>query len=107
MIQHNASPQIPSEGSPPAARDYGIDPYMAFVGAFLRQAVTDAQRAPTVTEDWTESGSRSTPDIQGEARAFLLDQSRLAPWVELTGADVDVMQQTLLRAAGLRRPAGG
>lgn len=107
MIQHNASPQLPAEEGPPAKRDDNIEPYMAFVGAFLRQAVTDAQRALKSTGNGAEGDKRGAPDVQDDAQAFLLDQSRLAPWVELTGADVDAMQQTLLRAAGLRRPAEG
>ena len=67
-----------------------LDPYVCFVGAFLRQVVTDA-------------GSE-TESVQHEAQAFLLDRNRLAPWIELTGADVDKMQGVLLRAAGLARP---
>jgi hypothetical protein len=34
---------------------------------------------------------------------FLLDGHRLAPWIELTGADKDKIQGALLRAAGLAR----
>ena len=79
MSDHDLLLQIPSEGDPHAAEDDHLDPYVALVGALLRQAVTDAQRPPQVTEDWTETGSRSTSDVQHEARAFLLDQSRLAP----------------------------
>jgi hypothetical protein len=107
MLKYNAPPQTPAEEGPPTARDSSIDPYVALVGAFLRQAVSDAQRSPTSTGTGAEGGSRGAPDVQDEAQAFLLDQNRLAPWVELTGADVDAMQQALLRAAGLSRPAGG
>jgi hypothetical protein len=70
-----------------------LDPYVCFVGAFLRQVVTDA--------------SSDTESVQREAHAFLLDRNRLAPWVELTGADVDKIQGMLLRAAGLARPPPG
>jgi hypothetical protein len=73
---------------------------VAFVGAFLRQVVTDASGHNEDTSGWTEG-------VQREAQAFLLDQNRLAPWVELTGADVDKMQGVLLRAAGLARPLHG
>ncbi len=66
-----------------------LDPYVCFVGAFLRQVVTDA-------------GSE-TESVQRDAQAFLWDVHRLAPWIELTGADVDKMQGALLRAAGLAR----
>jgi hypothetical protein len=70
-----------------------LDPYVRFVGAFLWQAVTDA--------------SSETESVQREAQAFLLDRNRLAPWVELTGADVDKLQGVLLRTAGLARPPPG
>ncbi len=67
-----------------------LDPYVCFVGAFLRQVVTDA-------------GSE-TESVHREAQAFLWDVHRLATWIELTGADVDKMRGVLLRAAGLTRP---
>jgi hypothetical protein len=70
-----------------------LDPYVCFVGAFLRQVVTDT--------------SSETESVQREAQAFLLDRNRLAPWVELTGADVDKIQGMLLRAAGLARSPQG
>ena len=70
-----------------------LDPYVCFVGAFLRQVVTDA-------------GSE-TASVQREAQAFLWDVNRLVSWIELTGADVDKMQGALLRAAGLARPPQG
>ena len=73
--------------------EHSLDPYVCFVGAFLRQVVTDA-------------GSE-TESVQHEAQAFLLDPNRLAPWIELTGADVDKIQGMLLRAAGLARPLLG
>ena len=66
-----------------------LDPYVCFVGAFLRQVVTDA-------------GSE-TASVQREAQAFLWDVNRLATWIELTGADVDKMRGVLLQAAGLTR----
>jgi hypothetical protein len=66
-----------------------LDPYVCFIGAFLRQVVTDA--------------SSETESVQRDAQAFLLDVHRLAPWIELTGADMDKMQGALLRAAGLAR----
>ena len=70
-----------------------LDPYVCFVGAFLWQVVTD-------------TGSE-TESVRHEAQAFLLDRNRLAPWIELTGADVDKMQGVRLRAAGLARPPQG
>ena len=66
-----------------------LDPYVCFVGAFLRHVVTDA-------------GSE-TEIVQREAQAFLLDVNRLATWIDLTGADVGKMQGGLLQAAGLTR----
>jgi len=77
------------------------DPYRCFVAAFLRQVVIDARRPPTGTGHWTESHDGWTASRQHEAQEFLLDLHRLAPWVELTGADVDKLQGVLLRAAGL------
>jgi len=50
----------------------------------------------------TDAGSE-TESVQREAQAFLWDVNRLAPWVELTGADVDKMQGVLLQAAGLTK----
>jgi hypothetical protein len=68
-----------------------LDPYVSFVGAFLRQVVTDARSTPKSTGDWTEDTGGWTEDRRREAQAFLLDPHRLAPWIELTGADVDKM----------------
>jgi hypothetical protein len=84
--------QTPSmdPGSPWAR---SLDPYVRFVGVFLAQVVTDA--------------SSDTESVQREAQAFLLDRHRLAPWVELTGADVEKVQGVLLRAARLARPSQG
>jgi hypothetical protein len=70
-----------------------LDPYVCFVGAFLRHVVIDADS--------------ETASVQREAQAFLWDVNRLATWIELTGADVDTMQGALLRAAGLARPPQG
>ena len=88
------SPQYPPQADPE-------DPYLGFVAAFLRQVVTDARRTPTGTGHWTENQDGWTASRQREAQEFLLDLHRLAPWVELTGADVDKLQGVLLRAAGL------
>jgi hypothetical protein len=49
---------------------------------------------------WTKGHRRAV-------QVFLLDLHRLAPWVELTCADVDKKQGILLRAAGLARPPQG
>ena len=84
-------------------REPRLDPYVAFVGAFLRQVVTDARSTPKSTGDWTEDSGGWTEGHRREAQVFLLDLHRLAPWVELTGADVDKMQGVLLRAAGLTK----
>jgi|SRR5713101_6812996 len=81
-----------------------LDPYVYFVGVFLRQVVTDARSTPQGTGHWTEDNGTGTTTRQREAQEFLLDPNRLAPWVELTGADVDKMQGMLLRAAGLAKP---
>jgi hypothetical protein len=80
-----------------------LDPYIAFVGAFLRQVVLDAQQTPQRPTHWTEYTGGWTPAVQREAQAFLWDRTRLAAWVELTGAEVDPMQRVLLCAAGLAR----
>ena len=77
------------------------NPYLEFVAAFLRQVVADARRTPTGTGHWTETQDGWTASRQREAQEFLLDLHRLAPWVELTGADVDKLQGMLLHAAGL------
>ena len=55
------------------------------------------------TGSWTENTDGGPAGRQREAQEFLLDLNRLAPWVELTGADVDKMQGVLLQAAGLTR----
>ena len=70
-----------------------LDPYVCFVGAFLRQVVTDARS--------------ETESVQREAQVFLLDVHSLALWIELTGGDVVKMQGVLLRAAGLARTPPG
>ena len=86
----------------PLREDLG-DPYLCFVAAFLRQVVTDALSTNQGTGHWTENHNGWTASRQREAQAFLLDPNRLAPWIELTGADVDKMQGRLLRAAGLTK----
>ena len=43
-----------------------LDPYVCFVGAFLRQVVADV--------------SSDIEQVQRDAQAFLLDGHRLAPW---------------------------
>jgi hypothetical protein len=94
-------PQQPPREAPGETWERHLDPYAAFVGAFLRQVVTDALSTPKGTGDWTEDTGGWTESRRREAQAFLLDPNRLAPWIELTGADVDKMQGVLLRAAGL------
>ena len=93
MADHGRSPKHKPSEDPCDIWERSLDPYMCFVGAFLRQVVTDA-------------GSE-TASVQHEAHAFLLDRNRLAPWIALTGADVDNMQGALLRAAVLARPPQG
>ena len=80
---------------------------LGLVGVFLRQVVTDALSTPKGTGDWTEDTGGWTEDRRREAQAFLLDPHRLAPWIELTGADVDKMQHVLLHAAGLTKASYG
>ena len=90
-----------------APRESLLDPYVSFVGAFLHQVVTDARHPLKAPGDWSDDSGRGTPNVQRDAQAFLLDRTRLAFWVELTGADVDRMHQVLLHAAGLGRPPAG
>ena len=107
MADHDHSPQHHPREEAEDPRQRTLDPYVSFVGVFLRQVVTDALSTPKGTGDWTEDTGGGTEDRRREAQAFLLDPHRLAPWIELTGADVDKMQGVLLRAAGLTRPPRG
>jgi hypothetical protein len=104
MAGYNRPPQQQLDEGPQRPQERTLDPYVSFVGAFLRQVVTDALSTPKGTGDWTEDTGDRTEDRRREAQAFLLDPNRLAPWIELTGADVDKMQGVLLRAAGLASP---
>ena len=101
MIDHDSAPQPPLQDNTRHPQERPLDPYVLFVGAFLRQVVTDARSTPKRTGDWTEDAGRAAEGHHREAQAFLLDATRLAPWVELTGADVDKIQGVLLHAAGL------
>jgi len=65
----------------------GLDPYVVFVGAFLKQTVNDA-RSPHA-------------DLREPAQAFLLDLASVGPWIELTGGEAEQVQRALCRAAGL------
>jgi len=103
MAGHDRSPQHQPREAPGDAWERAHGPYLCFVAAFLWQAVTDARRTPKGTGSWTENTDGGTAGRQREAQEFLLDLNRLAPWVELTGADVDKMQGVLLQAAGLAR----
>ncbi len=107
MADHDHSPHHPPREEAEDPRQRTLDPYVSFVGVFLRQVVTDALSTPKGTGDWTEDTGGWTEDRRREAQAFLWDPNRLAPWIELTGADVDKMQGVLLRAAGLTRPPCG
>jgi len=89
MANPGRPPQHQPRADPCSLWARSLDPYVCFVGAFLRQVVTDA-------------GSE-TAIVQRKAQAFLLDVHRLATWIELTGADVVKMQGVLLQAAGLTR----
>ena len=104
MADHDRSPHHHPREEAEDPRQRTLDPYVSFVGVFLRQVVTDARSTPKGTGDWTEDPGGGTEDRRREAQAFLLDPHRLAPWIELTGADADKMQGVLLRAAGLTRP---
>jgi hypothetical protein len=104
MAGYDRPPQQPPREDADDPRQHTLDPYVSFVGVFLRQVVTDALSTPKGTGDWTEDTGGWTEGRRREAQAFLLDPHRLAPWIELTGADVDKMQGVLLRAAGLTRP---
>jgi len=101
MTDHDYPPQPPLYADTHDPQEHLLDPYVSFVGAFLRQVVTDARRPTQVLSDWTEDTGRGTQGAQRDAQAFLLDRNRLASWIELTGADVDKMQGVLLQAAGL------
>src|SRR6266436_276903 len=107
MAGYDHPPQQTPREDPGDPWERRLDPYVFFVGAFLRQVVTDALSTPKGTGDWTEDPGGWTEGRRREAQAFLLDPNRLAPWIELTGADVDKMQGVLLRAAGLDRPPRG
>jgi hypothetical protein len=103
MAGHDRSPQHKPREDPGDTWERAHGPYLCFVAAFLRQAVTDARSTTKGTGHGTENTDGGTAGHQREAQEFLLDVNRLAPWVELTGADVDQMQRVLLRAAGLAR----
>src|SRR4030095_14244111 len=97
MAGHDRSPQHQPREDPGDTWERAHGPYLCFVAAFLRQAVTDARRTPKGTGSWTENTDGGPAGRQREAQEFLLDLNRLAPWVELTGADVDKMQGVLLQ----------
>jgi hypothetical protein len=107
MAGYNRPPQPTPREDADDTRQRTLDPYVSFVGVFLRQVVIDALSTPKGTGDWTEDTGGWTEGRRREAQAFLLDPNRLAPWIELTGADVDKIQGILLRAAGLARPPQG
>ncbi len=89
MAQRGRPPKHQPSEDPCTLWARALDPYVCFVGAFLRQVVADV--------------SSDIEQVQRDAQAFLLDGHRLAPWIELTGADIEKMQGALLRAAGLTR----
>ena len=99
-------PHQPRE-EPCDAEERALDPYVSFVGVFLRQVITDALGTQKSSDDWTENNGSGAKHAQREAREFLLDLNRLAPWVELTGADAEKMQGVLLQAAGLTKTSHG
>src|SRR3989442_13502105 len=107
MAGHDRSPQPKPREDPDDTWEHAHGPYLCFVAAFLRQAVTDARSTPKGTGHSTENTDGGTAGHQREAQAFLLDVNRLAPWVELTGADADTMQRVLLHAAGLTSTPSG
>ncbi len=107
MAGHDHSPQHPPREEPCDAEERTLDPYVSFVGVFLWQVITDALSTPKGSDDWTENNGSGAKHAQHEAQEFLLDLTRLAPWVELTGADVDKMQGMLLHAAGLTKTSPG
>ncbi len=104
MGDHTRSPQDTPREDAGDTRQRPLDPYVAFVGAFLRQVITDALSTPKGTGDWTEGVQDG---VRREAQEFLLDLNRLTPWIELTGADVDKIQGRLFRAAELARSSQG
>src|SRR5439155_16297385 len=107
MAGHDCPPPHQPREEPCDAEERALDPYVSFVGVFLRQVITDALSTPKGSDDWTDNNGSGAKHAQREAQAFLLDLNRLAPWVELTGADVDKMQHVLLHAAGLTKASYG
>ena len=107
MAGHDCPPPHQPREEPCDAEERALDPYVSFVGVFLRQVITDARSTPKGSDDWTENNGSGAKHVQREAQAFLLDLNRLAPWIELTGADVDKMQGVLLHAAGLTKASYG
>ena len=107
MDGHDCPPPPQPREEPCDAEERTLDPYVSFVGVFLRQVITDALSTPKGSDDWTENNGSGAKHAQREAQEFLLDLNRLAPWVELTGADVDKMQGVLLQAAGLTKTSHG
>jgi hypothetical protein len=69
---------------------------IVLIGALLRQAVHDARG------EWCGTGSVSARAmIRLDAQAFLRDADKVGYWCALSGADVEVIQPQLLRAAQL------
>jgi hypothetical protein len=107
MASHDGPPPHQPREEPCDAEERSLNPYVSFVGVFLRQVITDALGTQKSSDDWTENNGSGAKHAQREAQEFLLDLNRLAPWVELTGADVDKMQSVLLHAAGLTKVSHG
>src|SRR4030095_8095497 len=73
MAGHDRSPQHQPREDPGDTWERAHGPYLCFVAAFLRQAVTDARRTPKGTGSWTENTDGGTAGRQREAQEFLLD----------------------------------
>src|SRR2546426_2397245 len=76
MAGHDRSPQHQPREDPDDTWEHAHGPYLCFVAAFLRQAVTDARHTPKGTGSWTENTDGGTAGRQREAQAFLLDLNR-------------------------------
>lgn len=80
------------------------NPYLELAAAVVHQAIRDAQSRPR-NHARHEPAIWPTPSQIRDAQAFLRTPEWLAAWVELLGADMDVIQPRLLQAAGMPLPS--
>ena len=79
-------------GTDPTLLVGGLSNEEVFIGAILRQALSDARR---------DQPSQTSLLAHEQAIAFLYDQGALDWWVGLVGSDGDILGDALRRAAGL------